>query len=74
MFGLGEKGSTPPIIPPAPANVVQPKPPSGTSQAAGENATQNQNQVQPKKKKKGFFGKIFGVFKDDDKKQNQQPQ
>jgi penicillin-binding protein 1B len=73
MFGLGEKGSTPPVIPPAPANVVQPKPPSGTNAAAGRNGSQNQNQVEPKKKK-GFFGKIFGVFKNDDKNQNQQPQ
>ncbi|MHB8390001.1 MAG: transglycosylase domain-containing protein [Acidobacteriaceae bacterium] len=73
MFGLGEKGATPPAIPPPPANVVQPKPPSGTNPASGENGAQNQNRAEPTKKKKGFFGKIFGVFKGDDKNQNQQP-
>ncbi len=70
MFGLGGNQSAPPISPP-PANVVQPKPPSGTNPANGENGAQNQ--AEPKKKKKGFFGKIFGVFKDDNKNQNQQP-
>ncbi|MHB1839042.1 MAG: transglycosylase domain-containing protein [Acidobacteriaceae bacterium] len=70
IFGLGGNQSAPPI-PPPPANVVQPKPPSGTSPANGENGAQNQ--AEPKKKKKGFFGKIFGAFKDDDKNQNQQP-
>ena len=70
MFGLGGNQSAPPI-PPPPANVVQPKPPSGTNPANGENGAQNQ--TEPKKKKKGFFGKIFGAFKDDDKNQNQQP-
>ncbi len=75
MFGLGEKGSAPPVIPPPPSNVVQPKPPSGTNPGTPANGVQNQNQTEPEKKKKGFFGKIFGVFKDDDKnhQQNQQP-
>lgn len=70
MFGLGGNQSAPPI-PPPPANVVQPKPPSGTNPTSGAN--DEQNQAGPKKKKKGFFGKIFGVFKDDGKNQNQPP-
>ncbi|MGC1872680.1 MAG: transglycosylase domain-containing protein [Acidobacteriaceae bacterium] len=78
MFGLGEKGTSPPLISPPPANVVQPQAPPGNNPANAQNG--QQNQVEPKKKKKGFFGKIFGVFKDDDKSknqdsnQNQQPQ
>lgn len=78
MFGLGGKGTNPPLISPPPSNVVQPNPPQGTNPANAQNG--QQNQVEPQKKKKGFFGKIFGVFKDDDKSknqnsnQNQQPQ
>jgi penicillin-binding protein 1B len=78
MFGLGEKGTTPPVIAPPPANVVQPQAPQGNNPANAQNG--QQNQVEPPKKKKGFFGKIFGAFKDDDKSknqdsnQNQQPQ
>jgi penicillin-binding protein 1B len=77
MFGLGEKGTNPPLISPPPANVVQPNAPQGKNSANGQNGQQNPNQAEPEKKKKGFFGKIFGVFKDDDKNksqdQNQQP-
>jgi penicillin-binding protein 1B len=69
MFGLGGKGTTPPAIPPPPANVVQPQAPGGNNPANAQNG--QQNQVEPPKKKKGFFGKIFGVFKDDGKGQNQ---
>ena len=71
MFGLGEKGTTPPLISPPPANVVQPKAPPGSNPANAQNG--QQNQVEPAKKKKGFFGKIFGVFKDDDKNKDQTP-
>jgi penicillin-binding protein 1B len=71
IFGLGENKSSTPPIPPAPANVVQPRAPSGQPQQAG-NGQQNPNEAQPKKKKHGFFGKIFGVFKDDNNK-SQQP-
>jgi penicillin-binding protein 1B len=73
MFGLGEKGATPPPISPPPSNVVQPKAPPGTNAPNGQNGTQNPNQAEPPKKKKGFFGKIFGVFKDDNQKQDQAP-
>lgn len=64
IFGLGGS-KTPPLIPPAPANVVQPRSPHGTNPSQSGNPEQNQNEVQPKKKKHGFFGKIFGVFKGD---------
>ncbi len=71
IFGLGEGKSAPPSIAPAPANVVQPRPPSGTNPAQGANGESNPNQ--PKKKKKGFFGKVFGVFKGGDQNKNAPP-
>lgn len=67
VFGLGNK-SAPPVIPPAPANVVQPEAPTGANPSQGANAIPNGQQ---QKKKKGFFGKVFGVFKGDGKKQPQ---
>ena len=73
VFGLGEKGTNPPVIAPPPANVVQPKAPQGSNPANAQNGQPNQNQAEPAKKKKGFFGKIFGAFKDDDKNKNQDP-
>ncbi len=60
IFGLGQPQSTP-SIPPAPPNVVQPQPPSGTANPA--NGQPGTEQDQKKKKKHGFFGKVFGVFK-----------
>jgi penicillin-binding protein 1B len=74
MFGLGGNKPTPPLLSPPPANVVQPQPPNGINPAQGENAGQNPNEVQPKKKKKGFFGKVFGVFKGDDNQDKNQQQ
>ncbi len=70
MFGLGENKSALPLIPPNP-NVVPPQPPNGTAPTQGQGAEQNPN-VQQNKKKRGFFGKVFGVFKGDDS-QKQQP-
>ncbi len=72
MFGLGGNKSAPPIIAPAPANVVQPRPPSGKIPAQQQpNGEQSPTEAQPQKKKHGFFGKVFGVFKGNDNKQNQ---
>lgn len=71
IFGIGNK-TAPPQIPPPPSNVVQPKPPSGNPEPG--NPQQNPAEVQPKKKKHGFFGKLFGVFKDDNNKNNQKQQ
>ncbi len=67
MFGLGGNKSAPVIAPP-PANVVQPQPPNANNPAQGANGEQPPNEAQPKKKKHGFFGKVFGVFKGDDNK------
>jgi len=61
LFGLGPKPQ-PPLTPPASASA----PTSGSAQASGEDLT---------KKKKGFFGKILGVFKGgDDQKKGPGPQ
>jgi len=69
MFGLGGNRTTPPLTPASP-KVVQPQAPSGQPE--------NNGQTPPKKKKHGFFGRIFGVFTggDNSKKQqdNSQPQ
>jgi penicillin-binding protein 1B len=74
MFGLGGNKSAPPIIGPPPANVVQPQPPGGKIPAQQQNGEPSPNEAQPKKKKRGFFGKVFGVFKGDDNKQQNQDQ
>lgn len=60
IFGLGPKPSPPPAV----SNPVQP-PQQGNGQAA-----QQAQPEDPGKKKKGFFGKIFGSFKDDKKDDN----
>ncbi|MEO6966425.1 MAG: transglycosylase domain-containing protein [Acidobacteriaceae bacterium] len=74
LFGLGKSNTPPPsLTTPPPANVVQPKPPSGPAAASGQNETQEPQEVKPQKKKKGFFGKVFGVFTGgDDNKNNTQ--
>jgi penicillin-binding protein 1B len=77
LFGLGQTQQTP-AIPPAPANVVQPQlPASSQNPANGQPAAEPD---QKKKKKHGFFGKVFGVFKGsgdksrDSSQPGQQPQ
>ncbi len=72
IFGLGGSKSAPPLMPP-PANVVQPQAPNGSNPTPGENGQPAQSEAPPKKKKHGFFGKVFGAFKGDDNKQQQQP-
>jgi penicillin-binding protein 1B len=77
IFGLGGNNNAAPPISPAPANVVQPQPPAGSNAAQNVNPASNPNESGQKKKKKGFFGKVFGAFRDDKKsqeKQNQGPQ
>jgi len=71
LFGLGGNKSAPPIAPPS-TNVVQPQPPNGTPQASPGQG-QNPSVEQPKKKKHGFFGKIFGVFKGDESQKQPPP-
>jgi penicillin-binding protein 1B len=51
IFGLGNDKALPP-------------PPSG-NQAGSQTGQQTAEQQDPNKKKKGFFGKIAGIFKDD---------
>jgi penicillin-binding protein 1B len=72
IFGLGGEKPPPPPLPAnrplsalPPPTAQQPNlPPPATAQA------QEPNTPQPKKKK-GFFGKLFGGFKGDDNKQSQ---
>ncbi len=62
IFGLG--GSTPALnTPGAVAPATTPATPSAANGAAG-NTTAQPNGTE-KEKKKGFFGKVFGVFKDE---------
>ncbi len=71
IFGLGG-GNNPPAVNSAVApNVVQPEPPNGAA-PQNVNDASNPNGTAQKKKKKGFFGKVFGVFHDDKKSQGQQ--
>ena len=69
IFGLGGNSKPPLTGPTVPANVVQPAPPSGSN--AGQTSAAGSNQNGQRKKKKGFFGKVFGVFKDNNKNQGQ---
>ncbi len=72
IFGMGGIKSAPPVLAPVPAIVVLPQPPGGKTPAQILNGEQAPNEAQPKKKKHGFFGKVFGVFKGDDNKNTQQ--
>ena len=72
MFGLGEKGyrSAVDLSAARKRGAAQ----SSAWKQSGEcTEWRRQNQAEPEKKKKGFFGKIFGVFKDDDKNKDQTP-
>lgn len=70
ILGLGQP--IPPPILNQPAQVIPPGAPRQPSTATSADQHQQQPQPESDKKKKGFFGKIFGVFGggDDDKKQN----
>jgi penicillin-binding protein 1B len=70
MIGIGNKqASPPPAQPGQPGTQAAPavSTPAGTPSAAGSNDQQPQ-------KKKGFFGKIFGVFKGDKDEDNSKQQ
>jgi len=69
VFGLGGNPAPPPVIN-GPAKTVPPgQPMPGTNAGAtGQPANPQPQQEQ----KKGFWGKVVGVFKGDDKKQEQQ--
>ncbi len=69
ILGIGTPPPPPPVVVGAkPAPVTRPtpaaRPANGT--VSGVNPAQNPN---PEKKKKGFFGKIVGIFKGDDSPQ-----
>ncbi|MHB8302490.1 MAG: PBP1A family penicillin-binding protein [Acidobacteriaceae bacterium] len=65
VFGLGGPPRNGlPINPATPPNVVQPQPPSDSNASQGGNGQGNPGDTSGKKKKKGFFGKVFGVFRD----------
>ncbi|MEO6829868.1 MAG: transglycosylase domain-containing protein, partial [Acidobacteriaceae bacterium] len=73
MFGLGGNKAPSALLAPAPANVVQPQPSGGKAPGQPPNGEQNPAEAQPQKKKRGFFGKVFGVFRgSDDSKDTQQ--
>jgi penicillin-binding protein 1B len=81
LFGLGDK-STMPALPPGQPAVNGPVPVTPSGQPSTQAAAQSQNPAatdgSEPKKKRGFFSKLFGVGKNDDKKpateaQPQQP-
>jgi len=73
IFGLGQRPVT--QAQPPPARVAQQPPPVKVAPAqpvVAQAPADDQNQDQKKKKKPGFWGRLFGK-KDDDKQQNQNP-
>jgi penicillin-binding protein 1B len=78
LFGLGEKPATPPANTPTASTPVTPQPPSTVPpQTPPPPAVDQANSTEnnPPKKKKGFFGKLFGAIAgngDKDKQQQQQ--
>jgi penicillin-binding protein 1B len=72
IFGLGEKPAAPPQVPitqTAP-QLTQPIQPAATPNASVAQ-TQPSQEPQQAKKKRGFFGRLFGGKKDDDQNQAQ---
>ncbi len=71
IFGLGQKPTMPP---PAPAPTVvapkQPQPPSNATPVPAQNAQPEQQE----KKKRGFWGRLFGKKPKDDNNQQSPPQ
>jgi penicillin-binding protein 1B len=68
MFGLGGSPTPPPVIN-GPARSQPPGTPVGTNAANGQQPAPGQPQQQ---EKKGFWGKVLGAFKGDDKKPAEQ--
>ena len=60
VFGLGGEKALPP-------------PPPGAQPSGQQGSEANANSEDPNKKKKGFFGKIAGIFKDDKSSNNPPP-
>lgn len=76
LFGLGEKPTPPPNNTPAPVPGMPQNHPVTQQQPLQQPAdAQNNNpNANPPKKKKGFFGKIFGAITGNGDKQNKQDQ
>ena len=66
LFGLGDKPASPNIVNGQPA-ALPPAQPTGPG-AAEPNTSSPDATVDPAKKKKGFFGKVFGALKGGDEK------
>jgi penicillin-binding protein 1B len=73
IFGLGgpDQNAAPPPPNMVPANARNQMPP-GSPPPNGQVAQDANGNPQPEKKKKGIFGKIVGVFKGDEKKDDNQ--
>jgi penicillin-binding protein 1B len=69
MIGLGNKQAAPPPAPAQPGTQAAP----AVSTTPGSPSVAGSNDQQPQKKK-GFFGKIFGVFKGDKDEDNSKQQ
>ena len=70
LFGLG-KQPAPPALPGSPSPMVAAPQNPAANPTGPVTTADNSNQQQPKKKK-GFFGKLFGAFKGDGNQNNNQ--
>lgn len=70
LFGLGAKPSPPPAV--AVPTATQPQGSVPPNNAVGPTSAATSPTDDPNKKKKGFFGKIFGAIKGDNKDTNPQ--
>ncbi|MGA7521705.1 MAG: transglycosylase domain-containing protein [Acidobacteriaceae bacterium] len=75
IFGFGQRQVNPP---PPPPKIAQPAPPPARANPAQPSVAQNQpaaqDQDQKKKKKRGFWSRLFGKGDDNNQQQNQNPQ
>jgi penicillin-binding protein 1B len=75
IFGLGQRPVNPP---PPPPKIAQPAPPPAKANPAQPSQAQNQpadqDQGEKKKKKRGFWSRLFGKGDDSNQQQNQNPQ
>jgi penicillin-binding protein 1B len=70
IFGLG---TPPPVAPPGSNGTVAASVPGAVAQPNAQQGQPNQQQNPQEKKKKGFFGKLAGVFGGGDKDEKQEP-
>lgn len=77
LFGLGDKNAMPPLPSSNSVRVTTPntaESPSGSGQTPGQSPSPTVAEDQQPKKKKGFFGKLFGGLKGDKTDQKPPPQ